>query len=794
MFRLICRLVLILQNRYRFLLFFSLLLSLVSVPALFQLEFQFSLLDIFPKDLPARQEALKVQKEFGGFGKLTVIAQSPDSAKNLNLIRDLSAKLQDNPLVNFTEYRTEADFFEKHKLLYIDLKDLEDIRSRISRNILQERSRQHPFIVSLSGDKDYADSPRLILSDLEEKYTGSLQEFLGSADGTTIMLNVFPTFDVGDTRKNLDLLRDIKRLLKVLNADKQVRILYGGAVYESTASEGQMLNELFKTFWISALLLLLALLFFFIRQPRAPFVMLIALANTVLWTLAFASILYGSLNIFTLVLGIILVGLGSDGGIHLLSHYQEERRKRVGPRMAMEHVILETGPAICASTLTSAAAFFALTLVPLEGVSQFGMLAGTGILIAWFNVFVLFPVLFLRLQKQKTWRVYGKRIFHNHEFGIRPFFTWKKTALASVIITGISLSIGVIPQFDYDFRRMGFISSNPEAEDLMEQHNNSYEGIAVILTPDKTETRRLVQHLQQSLDQDTSRTIDRIYHFRSLLPKDQEAKIAILEEINDMLSPEVIAGLDSINRANVEKIMNAWDVEPVTEEDIPYSFRRKFLGRNGRIGEFIFVFPKIDVFNGEECRALARDIRTIQLDDSTTYHATGKPILTAELLNLTLPHMQPPFFWAFGIVFFLLLLFHNRLSAAIFILTPSLIGVIWLLGAMNLLGLKANLYNALLFPVLAGLSIDGTLHLYQRYREEGPGSLYFVMKTTGFSVIFASLTSVIGFAGFLFSSHMGIQSVAKLAVLGLFCILSANLLVFFSIAGWLDARKVQEDS
>ena len=69
--------------------------------------------------------------------------------------------------------------------------------------------------------------------------------------------------------------------------------------------------------------------------------------------------------------------------------------------------------------------------------------------------------------------------------------------------------------------------------------------------------------------------------------------------------------------------------------------------------------------------------------------------------------------------------------------------------------MKINHFNLVVLPAMIGIGIDNSVHLYQRYLEEGLGSLYFVLKKTGVVVLVTSLTSMAGFFGLAFSSHQG---------------------------------------
>jgi predicted RND superfamily exporter protein len=765
-------------------------MTLISVFFVFKLEPRLTLLDLFPDDLPSKRVALEIQEKFGGFGDLILIAEGEDPEANLNFIKTMSTLLDQETLVNFTEFKTESDFYRKHKLLYIGLKDLETIRNRISKSILDQKIRNNPLIVILEEkmESEVDTTTQLVLEDLEKKYLESIQDYLGTPDQKVMILKIYPQHDVTDIEQSNKLYQKTRDLIQKANPPNNMKIHFAGEIYRNILNEGKILNEIKQWAVLSLLFITLCLLIFFFRQPLIPILTLLPLFIGLLWTLAFVAITFGSLNIFSIVLGIILLGLGSDSVIHLLSRYGEERRKGLGVEIAFENIILETGPAISVSAFTSMAAFFAMSLIPFDGFSQFGIMAGAGMFFIWINVMLTFPAMLLVLQRRKLFKVLGKRVLALREFE-RIRFPVKRFFAFPLIITILMLISGLPPVFEYDFGKLEFPDQNPRAMELLEQSGELIGDPAVVLTPNKHLARRLEETLRKKMRTDSSPTIERIATFSSLLPADQEAKIEILDEIQSMLTPEVVSRLEGTNLKNVQKLQESWDVEEITEDELPLNYKRKFLGRNNNESQFSFIFPSINTSNGRECRSFATDVREIKIDSNTVFYTTGRAILQADLLDQTLPYMAEVVYTTLAIIFLLLLLHTNRLHFALMVMLPASLGFLWLLGLMSWFDIPRNSYNAIIFPLMIGISIDGSIHLFQRYKEEKTGSIFFVLKRTGSSVVVASMTSVAGFLGIMFSGHPGLRSMGIVAILGIVCILVANLSVFPVLAGLLERQK-----
>ena len=84
----------------------------------------------------------------------------------------------------------------------------------------------------------------------------------------------------------------------------------------------------------------------------------------------------------------------------------------------------------------------------------------------------------------------------------------------------------------------------------------------------------------------------------------------------------------------------------------------------------------------------------------------------------------------FGVVFVIVLLDFRNLKETLLVLTPLLLGVLWMVGAMFVFGMKLNFFNMVVLPSAIGIGVDHGVHIYHRYKEEGPNSLLHVLRNT----------------------------------------------------------------
>ncbi|MGL1901464.1 MAG: MMPL family transporter [Fibrobacterales bacterium] len=788
---LICRLLHSVHKRPLTVLTISLIVSLFALYQASHLQLNLRLLDLFPDDQPATIAAKKLQENFGGFGTLDVIVQSKSPEANHRIITSLEKKLHDTTLINFVEYKTEASFFLKHRLLYISLEDLELVRDRVTTLVHDIRKTRHPFVVQLSDptsesiDSLMQDST-LQFADIENKYSHSLKERLGTHDQTIQLLKIYPDFDVTDIKKSLVLYNRVKKQLSTIDT-AGVSIHYAGEIYSNILSEGKLISELKRSAWIPIAIILAFLLFYFYRQPMIPLLTVIPIGIGVLWTLGVFALSRKNLDMTSLLLAIVIVGLGVDSVVYLLSRYGEERRKGLGPEIAFENIILETGPAVTTSSLTTAASFFCIALIPFPAFHTIGIYGGAGIICIWLSVMLNFPCILILIQRFHVFKVYGKKIYNHIQFRRRPFTLWKLPIPFLIVIFLFLGFYGFYPQFEYDFDKLGFVNENRYAESLLKKAKEEYTEPAIFIANNDVETTQLVEHLH-GLKNNPNSTIRKIISYHSLLPLNQEEKLEIIDELKEILTPKIQSQLTSELITTTKKLTDYWDVPPLHQEDLPESIKRKFMGRNQKLSKFIFVFPKDQTNDGLAARRFRNEISAITLGSSTLY-ATGKAILTADFLDLTLPHLGRVLFWSLLAIGLILYIDSRSIKNTLILLIPVLIGGLIFIGVLNFLGLKFNSISIIIFPLFLGLASDATIHLFFRYQEEQSGSLFFVLMRTGTTVAIAIFTSVIGFIGLLFASHGGLYSLGIMIFIAFFITLLVAFVIFPMVMGFYDTSR-----
>ncbi len=771
-----------LYRHHRAVILAGLILTLVSGYYVARLRIDSDLGALLPEDYPSVQTLKQIQDKLGGVGNLRVVVTSDHPEKAKAFVSDLVAELNRDPLVHFVDYRVDKEFFRKYSLLYMQTGDLESIRDRIEGRIAQEKVKLLPGAISF--DDEEAKSDTIDLSDIEKKYQDRARkdEYFVSRDGRTFVVEVYPS----GTSNNLAFVRrvlaDVKGVVARLNParyDPRMEVEYAGQFKNRIDEYDVLIDDVFGTLLYGLIAVVLLVTVYF-RQPMAGFFLGAPLLMGLVWTFGIAYGMIGNLNVITAFLFVVLFGLSIEFGVHLLHRYLESRRAGTGVEDSLRLILSRTGKAMLTSGATTAAAFFSLMITDFRGFSEFGFIMGIGYLFCLVAMLTIFPA-FLTLSER--WRlIRGVRERHpdHREVEAGPMPMARTLLAVGLVVTVLSLLLLPRLAFEYDFRRLR--ANVPETERAREKVAHIFslsQSPAVVLADSKEDLDALVGVVLERMRSDTlTATIDTVKTVYSALPSNQEQKYLIIQDLRDLLREENVKLLNPRQRAQVDSLRDLLQAKPIQIQDLPYNIRRNFTGTNGQIGNFAFIYPNVNLAEGKNAIRFAEDVRDLPLPSGKVYHASSGQVVFADVLLVMMRDSEIAVLATLVVVFLIVLADFRSVRAALLVLLPLLVGILWMCGGMALLGIKLNLFNIVVFPSIIGLSLDSGVHLYHRYREEGIGSLKKVVMTTGQAVAVGAFTTMLGFGDLILARHPGLQSLGGVALLGLASTLVTALVIF----------------
>ncbi len=762
-----------------------------------KLKLQTDLTALLPDHFESVKALNKIKEEVGGLGQLRLVIETKDFSAAKKLAADLTPRLLESKLIKYVDYKNDVKFYRKNALLFLEPAELDTLYRQIKDKVDQEKQKLNPlFVDDLFGDDD--DDSEASDSTLEKTLAQYQQkipkEYYANADSTVLVMKIFasePNSNLAFIKKMIAEVKNVVAAADYQEYAPDIKIYYGGN-FKNKIDEFETIKDdiLGTAFYGLGGVFLLIVIYF--RRLVGALLISITLLFSLAWTFGATYGVLGELNTITGFLFVILFGLGIDYGIHAFARYSESRLAGLSLEKSIEVLVCNTGKALTTTALTTSLAFFSLLLLDFKGFSDLGFIAGIGILFALVAMVIVLPAFIIWLEKLKLLKPKPnsnkKRHFKPEEF---------RFAKAILLISGLFtlFSIYGLSQvgFQYDFTELRAITKERQ---LIDQKTRGVftlsESPAVVLANSVAEMEEIAAAVKHIIETDTvTPTIKSTRFIYSLVPKDQQVRLAKIRKIKQLVNDEADDVMTGKDKEKLDELKQYLQVDhPFTWEDFPEKDKRQFINKRGEIGKFVFIYPSVALRDGRNAIDFRNDVGTIRTKSGKIFHASSSNIILADMLLILIKEGRFAVILTFLVVFLVLLMDFRHFKAALLVLSPLVIGILWMGGIMYLTEMKFNFFNIVVIPSVIGIGVDNGVHLYHRYKEEGPGSLYHVLKTTGWAIFMTTSTTIVGYSGLIMARHPGLNSIGNLAVIGITATFLTAIVVLPALVQWLENRTV----
>ena len=795
---------------------------------------------LIPQDRPSVEALERLRANVGGESNdVAVGIVSPSFEANKRFAEDLIDRAMDlkqpdgDPYFTRVEYKREIDFLETNALYFASDTELRQVEQFLDQKIEEAKQEANPFFFQL--DDEDASSTDSLATELDQTY----QRLVGtrypvSEDSTTMVVRFFPSgtsTDIGYIEELYDRLRNEIDRMNPQSYEAGMDVTLAGRLYRRLVEITTIQNDVLGSFGTGALSVLLLVVSYFlykayraragtrlhrrlllqqlVRAPVMALIIAVPLLMSLTWTGGFAYLVFQDLNLMTATLGLVLFGLGIDFGIHFYGRYAEERAEGHTITDAVETTFTSTGQAIAVGAFTTAGALYVLTVADFKGFSEFGAIAGTGILFALVAMTVIMPALLAILERFSLIDLRRGALEMGGDGSGSGLPTGERFRASRPIVVGSLLAViaaGVLlprVDFQYDFGALEPEYTRYEQRDRVVERVGESGGErrnpAYIVADSPDEVPEIVRAVEQKMKADTtSPTILAVESLQERFPladTSARAKLERIAQIRQTITESKYLMDDGEPRSeDIGRLLQAAQTtDPVEIGQVPEFLREKFTSKDGEVGTFVMIYPSVGLSDGRNSIAFKEDVGSITTESGKTYHAGSGSLVAADMLLIM--RQEAP--WMVGatfvIVALLMLVNFRSVRWAALALVPLVVGILWMLLLMEVFGIMLNFYNMIVLPAVLGIGNDAGVHLVHRYREEGEGTIWPVLHSTGEHVTMGSLTTMIGFGGLLLSFHPGLQSIGVLAVVGIGTTLVSALLFLPALFQWLEDREATPD-
>ena len=795
------------------------ILSALAYSALGRLKLDTSLEALMPDGVASVENLHRVLEKTGSFASAMVVITTnggeDDGAAGARFAADLRSKiLAEFDWVASADYAEDISLFARHRLLYLEADALRALKARLEEraaaadtslfsefagvpvNIHLRSEPVYPAISREEIEREIAD-----ITGGEEASSAGLngpksQRLFQAGDGdggTVTLLVVWPRPADSGLGASKRIIGDLNRAISEMDAGSygaNLKARVGGRIYNRVVQFNAVIEDVSTSgIWSFSLIALLLVATF--RSLISLVLIALPLVASILWTMALAALVIGGLNLVTVFLVLILFGLGVDFGIHNLARFNETRAGGESLEDSLSAIFRHTGRASVVAALTTAAGFYALMITDFRAFWEFGLIAGTGILLAFLAMYVLFPSLLVLAENARTRIALAPAQGSGREMG-SPLWA------AAVQRPGISLGVTIVLSiaaalwaasagFEKDFGRLQAARS---AEHNAMQANISRvfpDGTdrAVLIVETTAEVRAILEYLTAYMAADTDTpTIKKVESFYSYapLPEVQAERLAIIAGIRERVRELGLAPPE--DTADSDDWRRYLEIGGVAPDDLPQGLKRLFTGiegpgDEGPGGHLIYIFNSVSMNQADLARQFADDIRTIRVDGRSYYPAT-EGLVFVDMLELMKGDALTAIIAVIGTTVAALMLFFRSWRKTLLVLVPPALALLLLFGIMGWAQIRLNIFNMVILPAIIGIGVDNGIHILHRLSEEREpgeeGGLSRVMRTTGRAAAVTTLTTMLGFSGMLAASMGGLKSLGIVATLGFGACLLATLM------------------
>lgn len=726
-----------------------------------------NLLTLLPDDDAAASALMALHEEEGGFNLLTLAYSSEDPANLEAFLPGLIEDLEAVDSVRYVMHDIDDELAQRVGLLQLEPADVDELAFRV-KGALALGSALNPMVTSrLMAMGPVADR---VAAASDQKVLGDSGEFA--------RVLIKPTGSSHDQSFALMFMHEIEGVLaKHDPAAAGVDLAWiGGAYRHNVEDVTGVKKDIVNTSMASALMVLMVLIITF-RSPRAVVLVFIPLLFASAVNLAFAELAIGSLNTYTSFGTAILIGLGIDFAVHLVGRYRERRAEGVPLEDAIAEAWDRTGPPCVTAGLTSAAGFLALAVADFRGFAQLGVLLASGLVVCLVAMLVLLPILIAWLDPNPP-VLLGSR---TKDFESTSDYRLAPIALMLLVMFTALIGVSKLPDVEFEFDSSTLRSDGMAYDELSEQERvlarESYSPV-VLTFPDRESLARVQSQVRQDLAEGRYTYISGAVSMETVLPSDQERRLASLAELG-LLSKHPNLRYLPPPIANPLLELREYEARPVTEDELPGAIV-DFLGGTER--HRLLVFPKGNMWDLTQAAAFSDEIAEL----APGMPAAGEYTTLGSLYRLVRSDMPVIAGLALFLVTALTLIDLKKVHWTIGAIGTLIAGLVWAGAAIETLGVKLSILNVVGIPILLGIGVDVVIHLLHRLREEGPGGVRRALATTGVAASVSTLTTILSFLSLLLAGNRGVRDLGTLVVVGLSAVFlaSAIMLPISWAAGW----------
>ena len=800
---------------------------------------------LISKDLPWRQREAAFNKFFPSQEEsMLAVVDAPTSEQATQATNALIQKLsaQKDHFHSIVE-GGGGPFFQKNGLLFLPAEEVVGFTKKLGEakpviQVLAQDSNLRGLTTALNyglvGARmnhytldDFAGTMNMVSDTLDEAIAGrpasfSWRAMLNGRPSTTSerrrFIEIRPVLDFAALMPGKAATDAIRSAAADLTTQYGARVRLTGPVAiadeeYATLQEGAFVNTTLT------IVVVLTILWLALRSFGIILAVFVSLLVGLSITAAIGLALVGALNLISVAFAVLFIGLGVDFGIQFSVRYRAERHEVDDLHQALIRTARYVGAPLTLAAAATAAGFLSFLPTDYKGLSELGLLAGLGMIIAFITSITVIPALLMLLRPP------GEPEGMGFTFLAPLDRAMERHRIPIIVCTGLVVAAGLplLYWLQFDFNPLNLRSPKVESvATFLELRSDPAIGASSIymLAPNEEAVKAVAQKLSQLPEVSSVKTIE------NFIPADQQPKLAAIRQLATVLEPALrpdpnkkpptdadnVAALkagvgnlkqaastqtgrggaaanrladDLTKLADGDEAMRArahaamipplltalnelrgyLQAEPVTLQTLPPEITQRWVTKDGQYK--VEILPKGDPTDNETLRRFARAVQEVEPN------VTGGPIAILESGRTVIHAFFEAGFWALASITILLWIVLRRFGDVLLTIIPLLMAGVVTMELMVLFGMKLNFANIIALPLLLGVGVAFKIYYIMAWRA---GQTDLLQSSLTRAVMFSAGTTATAFGSLWLSSHPGTSSMGKLMALALVTTMAAAVL------------------
>lgn len=742
------------QKRYRNLSFatFS-VITILSLVALFRLNFTFDFEQFFPKGDPDLEFFKQFVEDFETDDNFLLVAIEKESGvfeqNFLNNFHDFALKTRSLPNVISSQSLTQVEY---------------PIKTPFAITTIPAIHRDDPARYDRDKERILAD----------ERFVGNLI----SEDATAFVV-LLKTVESIQLDAASELMDSLNQLIDQYNFDNHA--ILGRAYFQEEMVDMQRREIMVTT--ILASILVFLIMFWIFRKPAGIIIAAVSIGLGMLYFLGFMGWSGRELNALSALYPVLMIIVGTSDVIHIMSKYIDELRKGSTRKAAIKVTIREIGMATLLTSLTTAIGFASLFTSRIYPIRDFGVNSAIGVLIAYITVLFLTTAMLSMFKKEQIIKIGKSQLFWDKSMLWFYDFTKKHPRQIMAVFTVIlGLTFWGISMITTNYTIMQNMPTGEKITEDFKYFEKKFTGFRPM------EIAVMAKDGYRADDFVVLNEIDKVEKYLKQYPQ--------IRATNSITSV-----YKSINQMNKSNRPEAYEL-PKTEKK--YKQYKKMAKKIPQLNSGILlskdgtkarITSRMTDFGADNIKAVGNNMDQWFLENTDTsivsFKRTGTGLIIDKNAEYVRISLLQGLAMAIVIVCVLMALLFQNWRMLIISLVPNVVPLLLAGALLGFLGIELEAGISVVFAIIFGIAVDDTIHFLSKFKlaqRKGLSvdeALKITFLETGKAICLTTIILFFGFLIMLFSIHPPSVSIGLLISVTLFSAVFADLLLIPVLIRWL---------